>query len=96
MLLQGSSELNISLVIQKENLKKAMNVLHNSLFLSKQKTLNLFLIGPGLVGSAFLNLIMERSQFVSEHIHTNIKVVGIMNKQKCSLMKPELIFKIGN
>jgi len=79
---QGSSELNISLVIQKENLKKAMNVLHNSLFLSKQKTLNLFLIGPGMVGSAFLNLIMERSLFVSEHIHTNIKVVGIMNKQK--------------
>lgn len=79
---QGSSELNISLVIQKENLKKAMNVLHNSLFLSRQKTLNLFLIGPGNVGSAFLKLILDRNLFVSEHIHTNIKVVGIMNKQK--------------
>jgi aspartokinase/homoserine dehydrogenase 1 len=79
---QGSSELNISLVIQKENLKKAMNVLHNSLFLSKQKTLNLFLIGPGSVGSAFLNLILERNQYVSEHIHSSIKIVGIMNRKK--------------
>ena len=79
---QGSSELNISLVIEKENLKKAMNVLHSSLFLSKQKSLNLFLIGPGKVGSAFLKLILERNLYVSEHIHTNIKVVGIMNKQK--------------
>ena len=42
---QGSSELNISLVIQKEYLKKALNVLHNSLFLSKQKHLICFLIG---------------------------------------------------
>lgn len=79
---QGSSELNISLVIQKENLKKAMNVLHSSLFLSKQKSLNLFLIGPGKVGSAFLKLILERNLYVSEHIHTDIKVAGIMNKQK--------------
>jgi len=78
---QGSSELNISLVIQKEFLKKALNVLHNSLFLSKQKTLNLFLIGPGMVGSAFLKLIIERSNYVAEHVHANIKVVGLLNRQ---------------
>lgn len=79
---QGSSELNISLVIQKEYLKKALNVLHNSLFLSKQKTLNLFLIGPGMVGSAFLKLIIERSGYVAEHVHANIKIVGLLNRQK--------------
>ncbi len=79
---QGSSELNISLVIQKEYLKKALNVLHNSLFLSKQKTLNLFLIGPGMVGSAFLKLIIERSNYVAEHVHANIKIVGLLNRQK--------------
>ncbi|MFA5805774.1 MAG: bifunctional aspartate kinase/homoserine dehydrogenase I [Melioribacteraceae bacterium] len=79
---QGSSELNISLVIEKEYLKKALNVLHNSLFLSKQKTLNLFLIGPGMVGSAFLKLIIERSNYVAEHVHANIKIVGLLNRQK--------------
>lgn len=79
---QGSSELNISLVIQKESLKKALNVLHNSLFLSKQKTLNLFLIGPGMVGSAFLKLIIERSNYVAEHAQAKIKIVGLLNRQK--------------
>ncbi len=78
---QGSSELNISLVIKKDHLKKALNVLHNSLFLSKQKTLNLFLIGPGLVGSAFLKLIIERSNYVAEHVHAKIKIVGLMNRK---------------
>jgi len=79
---QGSSELNISLVVQKEYLKKALNVLHNSLFLSKQKTLNLFLIGPGMVGSALLKLILERNAFLAEQTHTNIKVVGVMDIDK--------------
>jgi aspartokinase/homoserine dehydrogenase 1 len=79
---QGSSELNISLVIEKKYLKKALNVLHNSLFLSKQKTLNLFLLGPGMVGSAFLKLIIERSNYVAEHVHANIKIVGLLNRQK--------------
>ncbi len=78
---QGSSELNISLVIQKEFLKKALNVLHNSLFLSKHKTLNLFMIGPGMVGSAFLKLIVERNNYVAEHVHAKINVVGLMNSR---------------
>ncbi|MEW6701997.1 MAG: bifunctional aspartate kinase/homoserine dehydrogenase I [Bacteroidota bacterium] len=79
---QGSSELNISLVIQKDYLKKALNVLHDSLFLSKQKTLNLFLVGTGLVGSAFLRLILDRNSYVAEHIHANLKVVGLANSKK--------------
>ena len=79
---QGSSELNISLVVPKEYLKKALNVLHNSLFLSKQKTLNIFLIGPGMVGGALLKLILERKQFLAEQSHTNIKVVGVMDIDK--------------
>lgn len=79
---QGSSELNISLVIPKNDLKKALNVLHNSLFLSKQKILNLFIVGPGLVGSAVLKLFLERNKFITEHTHVNIKVVGLMNSRK--------------
>ncbi len=79
---QGSSELNISLVIEKKYLKKALNVLHNSLFLSKQKTINLFLIGPGMVGSAFLNLIIERSNYVAEHVHAKIKIAALLNRKK--------------
>ncbi len=79
---QGSSELNISLVIPKADLKKALNVLHNSLFLSKRKVLNLFLVGPGLVGSALLRLLIDRNVYVSDKLHTNIKVAGLLNRKK--------------
>ena len=78
---QGSSELNVSLVIQKPFLKKALNVLHASLFLSKdrQKTLNIFLVGTGLVGGALLKIISERSDFIAEKIHAKLKVIGLIN-----------------
>ncbi len=93
---QGSSELNISLVIPKPDLKKALNVLHNSLFLSKRKILNLFLVGPGLVGGALLRLLVDRNVYVSarpahmaakrggmpDKFHTNIKVAGLLNRRK--------------
>ncbi|MCX6169286.1 MAG: bifunctional aspartate kinase/homoserine dehydrogenase I [Ignavibacteriales bacterium] len=79
---QGSSELNISLVISKTDLKKALNVLHNSLFLSKRKILNLFLVGPGLVGSALLRLLVDRNVYVSDRLRTKINVTGLMNRKK--------------
>ncbi len=79
---QGSSELNISLVISKTDLKKALNVLHNSLFLSKRKILNLFLVGPGLVGSALFRLLLDRNVYVSDRLHTNINIAGMLNRKK--------------
>lgn len=79
---QGSSELNISLVINKYNLKKALNVLHDSLFLSHRKTLNLFLVGPGNVGSAFLYLLNERKSYLQKRELANIKLVGLINSKK--------------
>ena len=79
---QGSSELNISLVIEKVNLKKALNVLHDSLFLSRQKTLNLFVVGPGLIGGAFLKLLIERKNFLAEQLHTRIKIIGLVDINK--------------
>ncbi|MCX7874535.1 MAG: bifunctional aspartate kinase/homoserine dehydrogenase I [Melioribacteraceae bacterium] len=79
---QGSSELNISLVIHKDDLSKALNVLHNSLFLTQRKQINLFLVGPGNVGSAFLNLLNERKNYLEKRNLANIKVAGILNSSK--------------
>jgi bifunctional aspartokinase / homoserine dehydrogenase 1 len=76
---QGSSELNISLVIQKTYLKKALNVLHDSLFLSRKKTLNLFVVGPGLVGSAFLKLLVDRKSYIENQLHSKIRIIGLMD-----------------
>lgn len=79
---QGSSELNISLVINKRNLKKALNVLHDSLFLSQRKKLNLFVVGPGNVGGAFLKLLDERKDYLQKRELANINVVGLLNSKK--------------
>ena len=85
---QGSSELNISLVVDKSSLKKALNVLHEALFLSKQKTLNLFLVGPGLVGGTLLNQIARHSEYLQKELQTKIRLVGLANSSKM-LIKEE-------
>jgi len=56
---QGSSELNISVVIKKESLKKALNVIHDGFFLSRIKEMYLFVAGTGLVGSSLLRQIQQ-------------------------------------
>ncbi len=91
---QGSSELNISLVVEKASLKKALNVLHEALFLSKQKTLNLFLVGPGLVGGTLLNQIAGHMEYLQRELQTKIRLVGLANSKKM-LIKNEGI-KISN
>jgi aspartokinase/homoserine dehydrogenase 1 len=54
---QGSSELNISAVIRKEFLAKALNAVHDAFFLSSFKTVNLFIVGVGLIGNKLIEQI---------------------------------------
>lgn len=79
---QGASELNTSIVIDKDQLKKALNVLHDSLFLSKLKTLNIFMVGPGLVGGTLLDLINRRLDYLKEELQIRFKLVGLANSKK--------------
>ena len=76
---QGSSELNISLVIKRESLKKALNAIHEGFFLSKYKELNVFLVGTGVVGGALLNQIQQQQPVLLENRKLKVKVVGIAN-----------------
>ena len=46
---QGASETNISFVIEKKSLRKALNVIHDSFFLSETQVLNIFLAGVGML-----------------------------------------------
>lgn len=78
----GSSERNLTLVLRQSDLQKAMNALHDHLFLSRQKTLNLFLLGPGLVGSALLELLKDQADFARTNLRTRFKVVAIANSRK--------------
>ncbi len=79
---QGSSELNISAVISNSDISKALNALHDELFLSGAKTLNIFMVGPGLIGATLLQQINEQGQYLLDHRGIRINVVGLANSKK--------------
>jgi len=82
---QGSSELNISVVISKKDEAKALNSLHEAFFLSKTKSLHLFLVGPGLIGKTFLTQLKNHQQKLAEKFFTSVNVCGIINTKKMLL-----------
>ena len=79
---QGSSEKNISAVINKRDAKKALNTLHEQFFGEKIKQLNLFVTGVGNVGERFLAQIHKQNQFLRENLKLTIRVIGISNSRK--------------
>ncbi len=79
---QGSSEKNISAVINKKNAKKALNILHEQFFEEKTKQLNLFITGVGNVGERFLAQLHQQSEFLKQNLKLNIRVIGISNSRK--------------
>ncbi|WP_405609681.1 bifunctional aspartate kinase/homoserine dehydrogenase I [Polaribacter sp. Asnod1-A03] len=79
---QGSSEKNISAVINKYDAKKALNTLHEQFFEEKTKQLNLFVTGVGNVGEQFLAQIHQQNEFLKENLKLNIRVIGIANSRK--------------
>ena len=79
---QGASERNISAVIRKEDVKKALNALHETFFEENIKQLNLFVMGVGNVGSKFLNQIRQQKKYLKENLKLNIRVIGLSNSRK--------------
>lgn len=79
---QGSSELNISVVIDKNNESKALNVLHEAYFLSNEKVLNLFIVGVGLIGGTLLKQINAQRNKLKEEASLELRVVGLANSKK--------------
>ena len=84
---QGSSELNISVVIKNESLKKALNVIHDGFFLSRFKEMYLFVAGTGLVGTSLMKQLQKQhSTLVSEH-NLKINLIGVTNSRKMLIDK---------
>ncbi len=84
---QGSSELNISVVIKNESLKKALNVIHDGFFLSCYKEMYVFIAGTGLVGTSLLKQLKDQhATLLSEH-SLNINLIGITNTRKMLINK---------
>ncbi len=76
---QGASELNISVVINKNDIRKALNALHESFFLSNTQTINVFAVGTGVIGGALLKQIKAQHNTLIEQNNIDVRVVGISN-----------------
>ena len=81
-LAQGASETNISCVITQDNLRKALNVIHDSFFLSAYQELNLFIVGTGTVGSKLIKQIQHQRETLKNQNKLRMNVVGIANGRK--------------
>ncbi|NQD72720.1 bifunctional aspartate kinase/homoserine dehydrogenase I [Sphingobacterium shayense] len=79
---QGSSELNISVIISKDNLAKALNAVHDAFFAALKTTLHVFALGTGNIGSTMFRQIHEQYDFLLDNNDVEIKVTGISNSRK--------------
>jgi aspartokinase/homoserine dehydrogenase 1 len=79
---QGASELNISWVVKISDLRKTLNVVHESFFLSENVELNVFLLGIGLVGGNLLDQIKLQQPKLLKEKHLKIKLAGVANSKK--------------
>lgn len=79
---QGASEKNISVVIAKKDIKKALNTLHERFFEVKTKQLNLFVTGVGNVGSKLLEQIGQQKKYLKDKLRLKIRVVGMSNSRR--------------
>ena len=78
---QGASERNISAVIHKGDVKKALNSLHETFFEENIKQLNLFVMGVGNVGSKLLRQLGQQHAYLKDQLSLNIRVIGISNSR---------------
>lgn len=74
---QGASETNISFVVEGKSLRKSLNVLHDSFFLSEYKVLNLFICGVGTVGGRLIDQIRNQYEDLKQRSRLKLNVVGI-------------------
>jgi aspartokinase/homoserine dehydrogenase 1 len=79
---QGASERNISTVINKNDVKKSLNTLHERFFEDNTKQINLFVMGVGNVGEKFMDQITQQKKFLKDNLKINVRVIAISNSRK--------------
>ncbi len=78
---QGGQETNISFVIKADLLRKTLNVIHDSFFLSEYKVLNLFICGVGTVGGSLIEQIVSQQEKLKKEHGLKLNIVGIANSR---------------
>ena len=84
---QGYSELNISVVIKKESLTRALNVVHDNFFLSSYSEINLFTVGVGVVGGSLLNQLNLQQKILFKDHNLKVNLLGVANHDKMIIDK---------
>ncbi len=79
---QGSSELNVSVIIKEVHLAKALKALHGTFFLENRQSLNLYIVGTGLIGGTLLKQIKRQYEYFYEKRYLNINIVALANSKK--------------
>ncbi|MFN8414720.1 MAG: bifunctional aspartate kinase/homoserine dehydrogenase I [Cytophagaceae bacterium] len=89
---QGSSEINLSVVIPKTDLTKALNIIHESFFISDTKDMNVFIVGVGLIGSTLIKQIQKQASYLSKEKNIKINIVGLANSRKMLIQPNGIAF----
>ena len=82
---QGASETNISFVVNGKSLRKSLNVIHDSFFLSEYKEVNIFLCGVGTVGGMLIEQIRSQQEELMRTHRLKLNVVGIASSKRVVL-----------
>lgn len=79
---QGSSERNISAIINSVDVRKAVNTLHEEFFSDGKKQVNIYIAGVGTVGSRLLEQIRTQFEHISDELRLNLRVIGVANSKQ--------------
>jgi aspartokinase/homoserine dehydrogenase 1 len=86
---QGSSERNISAVVDSSNATKALRAAHSGFYLS-HKTISIGLIGPGIVGAALLRQLQKQYDRLANQFNLDLRVRAIARSRKMLLGDPRI------
>jgi aspartokinase/homoserine dehydrogenase 1 len=79
---QGSSERNISTIINSADVRKAVNTLHEEFFSDGNKQINVFITGTGTVGGRLIEQIRQQHDYLLEHMRLNLRLAGVANSRR--------------
>jgi len=79
---QGSSERNISAIINSRDVRKAVNTLHEEFFSDGKKQINLYIAGAGTVGTKLIEQIRRQHGYLLENLRINLRVIGLANSKQ--------------
>jgi len=82
---QGSSEYNISVILSKTDLSKAVNAVHDAFFADLKKTLHIFCLGTGNIGKTLFRQLLNQSPMLAKNNDLEVKVMGISNSRQMYL-----------